>query len=439
MLTKVFAKVFMVIALLLTQQAYAVPQIEYWTTDNGARVYYIPAMDLPMVDVRIVFDAGSARDNGKPGVALLTNGMLPEGAAGKSAQILAEAFESVGAQFSNGALKDMAWFSVRSLSEDRYLDVALANLKYILNKPDFPQAAFKRELGRMEVGLQARKQSPGDIAEEAFYKALYGDHPYASPIAGTEESIKTIGLQDLKAHYEKYYVAKNAVIAIVGQVDQKKAKQIANNLVADLPAGVVADKLPDVKQLQQSKTIRINFPSKQSHVLMGQLGTKRGDDDYFTLYVANHPFGGSGFASRLVDEVREKNGLAYSVYSYFLPMRLHGPFQMGLQTRSDQTDKALNIVNKELRRYVAEGPTNEELDASLKNITGGFPLRVDSNKKLVEYLSMIGFYNMPLNYLNDFIGNVKAVDHDKIRDALKRRVHPDKMVTVIVGSQATDG
>ena len=285
----------------------------------------------------------------------------------------------------------------------------------------------------MKIGLQARKQSPGDIADEAFYKALYGDHPYASPTAGTEDSLQRIRLEDLKAHYEKYYVANNAVVAIVGQLTRADAARMAEDLLADLPAGKRAAELPPVEPLSESKTIRIDFPSQQSHLLVGQLGMGRGDEDYFNLYVANHPFGGSGFASRLVDEVREKRGLAYSVYSYFLPMRRPGPFQMGLQTRNDQVDQALDIVISELRRYVEQGPTAEELDASLKNITGGFPLRVDSNRKLVEYLSMIGFYDLPLDYLQRFTERVRSVGQQDVRQALQTRVHPQRLLTVIVG------
>ena len=131
-INKRFKNMLYVLLLLTAQQVWAVPQIEHWQTSNGARVYFLPAMDLPMVDVRVVFDAGSARDNGKAGVALLTNGLMSEGAAGESAQMLAEQFEAVGARFSNGALKDMAWLSVRSLREDRYLNVALNNLSNIL-------------------------------------------------------------------------------------------------------------------------------------------------------------------------------------------------------------------------------------------------------------------------------------------------------------------
>lgn len=429
----------LLIGCVFAPRLFAVPQIQHWSTANGAQVYFLPAEELPMVDVRVVFDAGSARDNGTPGTALLTNGMLAEGAGGKSAQQLAEQFEAVGAQFSNGALRDMAWLSVRSLNQPRYLNPALSTLKTIMAHPDFPNAAYQRELGLMKIGLQARKQSPGDIAEDAFYKALYGDHPYASPVGGSEDSLQRMSLDTLQKHYKKYYVANNAVVAIVGQLSRAQAEQLVSDLFADMPAGEHAPALPEVKPLTESKTIRIDFPSSQSHLLMGQLGISRGDPDYFTLYVANHPFGGSGFASRLVDEVREKRGLAYSVYSYFLPMRLAGPFQMGLQTRNDQVNEALNIVRQQLQQYVKQGPTEAELDASLKNITGGFPLRVDSNSKLVEYLAMIGFYNLPLNYLNDFNAEVSKVDRAKIIDALHRRVHPDAMVTVIVGAPQPAG
>jgi len=434
MVVKNLNKLICICLFLFSQNIWAVPEIQHWETENGARVYFLPAKDIPMVDVRIVFDAGSAHDN-KSGVALLTNGLLSEGAAGETAQKLAEKFEAVGAQFSNSSLKDMAILSVRSLREDRYLQPALKNLQNILVKPDFPKSAFDRELSRMKISLKSRKQSPSSIASEAFFKALYGSHPYALPSGGTKESLQALELKDIKTHYKKYYVAKNAVVSVVGQLTRQQAEAIVNDLMADLPSGDRAEKLPEVKPLVESKTIRIDFPSRQSHVLVGQLGTKRGDEDYFTLYLANHPFGGSGFASRLVDEVREKRGLAYSVYSYFSPMRGYGPFQLGLQTKNDQAEQALDIMNKELRRYVKEGPTADELDASVKNITGGFPLKVDSNSKLVEYLSMIGFYGLPLDHLNTFNDKIKAIDQAAIKDALKRRVHPDKLLTVIVGSQ----
>jgi zinc protease len=413
----------------------AAPQIQTWQTENGAKVLFVPATEIPMLDVRIVFDAGSARDAGISGLAVLTNGLLTEGAAGKSSQQIAEEFESVGAQIDNDAMRDMALIGVRSLTESRYLTPAIENLKQVLTQPDFPTDAYQRELNRMKIAVKAKQQSPAELASEAFYKAVFGDHPYASPVSGTEESLERITLDNVKAFYKKYYVASNATVAIVGNVERWQAEEIVKALVSALPAGEKAPALPPVKPLTEAKKIVIDYPSAQTHIYVGQTGMKRGDDDYFSLYVANHPFGGSGFASRLVEVLREDNGLAYSVASYFLPMRESGIFAMSMQTKTEQTEQALTLLNQQLIKYVKNGPEKDELAASMSNITGGFPLNIDSNSKLLEYIAMIGFYDLPIDYLDNFIKNIRSVDVKKINDALTRRVHPDRMVTVIVGKQ----
>jgi len=413
----------------------ASPEIQHWETSKGAKVYFVPSNDIPMVDLRIVFDAGSARDEKKSGTAVMTNGLLAEGAAGNDAQMLAEKFEAVGAQFGNGSLKDMAWLSLRSLRDDKYLQPALKNLQNILLKPDFPKVAFQRELERLKISVKAKKQSPDAIASDRFFAELYGSHPYASPSTGTEESLQKLNIQDLKSFYKKYYVARNAVVSLVGQLSRAEAEVLVNNLLAKLPAGSAPKELPEVMPLEQAKTIHIDFPSTQSTVMMGQVGMARGDKDYFSLYLANHAFGGSGFGSRLMHEVREKRGLAYSTYSYFSPMHQAGPFLIGLQTRNDQVDEAMKIIHAELDKYVAEGPGEDELQDSLKNITGGFPLRIDSNKKIAEYLSVIGFYGLPLDYLSTFVSNINKQNKTRLDDAIKRRIEPQKMLTVIVGAK----
>lgn len=413
---------------------YAIPDIQTWQTEKGARVLYVPSRGLPMADIRIVFDAGSARDNGISGLAALTNGLLAEGAGGKTAQQLAESFESVGAQFENDSLRDMAIVGVRTLTDKKYLQTAVGTLSTLLTQPDFNQKEYERELARMKVSVTARKQSPSSIAEEAFYKAVYGDHPYAEPSGGTEESLEQLDLDAIKAFYQQYYVAKNAVIIIVGDMDQPRAAEIANELMANLPAGEKPLPIPEVPPLSGEQLVRIEYPSKQSHIYVGQPGTKRGDKDHFALYMGNHPFGGSGFTSRLVDSIREERGLAYSVHSYFSPMREAGPFMMGMQTRADQTGEAVSLLKSELVKYIEEGPTKQELKDSVDNVVGSFPLNLDSNSKLLGYLAMIGFYELPEDYLQTFVANIEAVSKSDIQDALKRRLHADKMVTVIVGN-----
>lgn len=419
--------------LLISQPLFAGISIQHWTTDNGARVYFVEAPELPIVDLQVTFDAGGARDNGKDGVALLTNALLSEGAGELNAQQIAERFDELGARFGSDSERDMATLTLRSLSEEKVLNAALETLALVLTNPSFPKDAFEREQKRMLLGIEKRKQSPSSLASEAFYTSLFREHPYASQPSGIESTVKSLTIENLKSFYKQYYVAKNAIIAIVGAVDRDRAEQIANTVVADLPEGKAADPVPAVPVLEKADKVKIEHPSTQTHILMGQPGVKRGDPDYYALYVGNHTLGGSGLVARLSNEIREKRGLAYSSYSYFLPMREYGPFQIGLQTRNDQVDEALKVVYDTVKEFVEKGPTQEELTASKKNITGGFPLRISSNKKILGYIGMIGFYGLPLDYLDTFNAKVEALTVADIQDAFKRRVDPDKMITILVG------
>jgi zinc protease len=406
--------------------------IETWQI-NGTRVMYVYAPELPMVDVRVVFDAGSARDGNKPGLSTLTNLMLNRGAGEWNTNQLVERFDGVGAELSKQSLRDMAVVSLRSLTEKEWLKVALDTMAAILQEPVFDANELEREKNSIYVALKNQQEDPGDVASLAFYKALYGDHPYASPDLGTRESVASITREDLQAFYKKYYVANNAIIAIVGAVDKKQARQIAMQLVGPLESGEKAPLIDEVPSLNEAVTIRKQHPSSQTTILLGHPGNYRGDPDYFALYVGNHVLGGSGFGSRIMKEVREKRGLAYSSYSYFSPMRRKGPFLMGLQTRNDQAEEALKIVRDTLSTFIEQGPTEDELQHSKMNITGGFPLKLDSNKDILAYIAMIGFYDLPLDYLKNFNTNVERVTIEQIRDAFQRRIDPNKMVTVMVG------
>ena len=327
----------------------------------------------------------------------------------------------------------MATVSLRSLTDPALLDPALELFASVIAEPSFPADAFERVRGQMQVALQAEQQSPGDLASKAFYRAVYDDHPYGNPPNGTQESLAALTRDDVVAFFGRYYVARNALVAIVGDLDRAAAEALAEQVTAGLAPGDKAPDLPPVPKLLVPISVHIDHPSAQTHVLLGQPGMHRGDPDYFALYLGNHALGGSGLVSRLNEEVREKRGLAYSVYSYFVPMRRDGPFQMALQTRGDQAGEALAILRDNLERYVAEGPTPEEFAFSKRNVIGGYPLRIDSNGKLIGYLAMIGFYDLPRDYLGRFIERVEAVDRGQVTDALARRLDPDRLVTVTVG------
>jgi len=411
----------------------ASPKIQHWTTGNGAQVYFVQAPELPMIDIQFIFDAGSARDQGKDGLASLTSALLDQGAGTLDADQIAARLEDVGAQLSTGSHRDMAIISLRSLTDHALLQPALDTLRLILHEPSFPAGSFQREKNNLLVALRSQAQSPGDIARKAYYRGLYGQHPYATPPLGTTQSLTAISRKDVIAYHRQYYTARNTVIAVVGALDRTATEQLVKQLAAALATGEAAPPLPATPRLPAGESRHIDFPSMQTHVLMGQPGMKRGDQDYFPLYVGNHVLGGSGLVSRISEEVREKRGLAYSAYSYFRPMRELGPYTLGLQSRNEKSAEALRVLRATLKDFIRQGPTEKELKASKQNITGGFPLRISSNRKIANYLAMIGFYRLPLDYLDTFIQQVNDVTREKIINAYQARIHPDKMITITVG------
>ncbi|MDZ7751628.1 MAG: pitrilysin family protein [Gammaproteobacteria bacterium] len=412
--------------------ARALPAIESWTSADGARVLYVHAPEIPMVDVELVFDAGAARDGDLDGLARMVNSLLEEGADGLDADAIATGFEDLGAVTGFSSQRDMASVSLRSLSAADKLAPASALLARLVARPDFPATAVERIRNQLQSALMQTRQSPGELANRAFYEALYPDHPYGAHPGGTEASLERITQDTLKAFHDRYYVAANAVVAVVGDIGRADAETLVDELLADLPRGERAPP-PEGPGTTAGAALLVPYPAEQVHLLMGQRGMRRGDPDYFPLYLGNHILGGSGLVSRLSKAVREERGLSYSVSSRFIPMRGEGPFKLSLQTKSANAGEAVAVVGQVLEEFVAEGPAADELRAAKDNIINGFPLRVDSNAKIGSYLVMMGFYDLPLDYLNTFTARVEDVTAAQVRDAFARRVDPRAFVKVLAG------
>ncbi|MDX8379759.1 MAG: pitrilysin family protein [Gallionella sp.] len=415
----------------VTVVANAIPQIQHWQSASGAKVLFVENHDIPMLDVAVNVPAGSAYDR-KSGVASMTHNLLDLGAKGLSEDAIASGLADIGAQLGGSIDQDRASVTLRTLSSER--EPALAIMARVLQHPTFNADILTREKTRLIAALKEAQTRPEYRASRLFQKALYGTHPYAQPVAGEVASVETITTGNLQDFYRAHYNAKRAVVAIMGDVTRAKAERIALQLTSQLPVSTEQFIIPAVNMQIKASEQRIAHPASQSHLLIGVPGMSRTDPDYFPLYVGNYILGGGGFVSRLMNEVREKRGLAYSVYSYFMPLKLPGPFQIGLQTKKSQANEALALVRKTLKNFVAHGPTAKELHAAKQNIVGGFPLRINSNRKILAYLSVIGFYDLPYRYLNDFQGRVERVTLAQIRDAFKRHIHPDAMATVMVGA-----
>ncbi|PIV87490.1 MAG: peptidase M16 [Hydrogenophilales bacterium CG17_big_fil_post_rev_8_21_14_2_50_63_12] len=426
--------------LLLPPQALAGLNLQNWSTPQGARVYFVENHELPMLDISVDFDAGSARDSReKSGLASLTRHAMTLGAGTYDERDISEKMADVGANLGGRLDADRAGFQVRTLSGKAERDQTLDLLAAILAVPRFDASILEREKARVIAALQEAETLPEHIGEKAFQAAIYGDHPYALNESGEVATVAKLSRSDLVAFHRAYYRAHNMVIAVMGDINRAEAEALAEKLAMGLPPGAAPAPLPPVKAVNDGKPGGkqqvIPHHATQSHLFMGLPGLQREDADYFPLYVGNYILGGGGFDSRLTKAIRDKKGLAYSVYSYFMPMRELGPFQIGLQTRRQATDDAVDSARAEVERYLKEGPSEVELTQAKNNLIGGFPMRIDSNKKILEYLAMIGFYRLPLDWLDTYTARVDAVSRDDILRAFRARVRPAAMSTVIVGGQ----
>ncbi|ASK36002.1 peptidase M16 [Alcanivorax sp. N3-2A] len=416
----------------------AAPQldIQSWRTAQGARVLFVASDALPMLDVRLVMDAGSARDGDQPGLAALTSALLGEGAEGLDVDQIASGFEDKGARFSTGSYQDMGVISLRTLSKPAWRDASVDLLARVIGQPDFPEPALQRIRTQMMQGMRMNQQVPGPQVSDAFLNTVFGEHPYGHPSSGTLDSLPAIQRADLRAFYQHYYAAGNAVIALVGDVNRAQAERIAERLSAALPQGGPAADLPRAQRLTRQTVRHLEFPSAQTHILIGNQATWRGNPDHAALYVGNYILGGGGFASLLTREVRERHGFVYGISSYFKPMAAGGPFLLQLQTANDNADQALGLTLRILDDFIANGPTDEQLENAKANILGSMALATADNSDIIGQLGAIGFYDLPLDYLKEFNQRVKAVTVADIQNAFRRALDPDRLAIVSIGPKA---
>jgi len=420
------------LAFFAMQLAEAGVAIEHWVTPAGARVYFVASRVLPMLDVQVDFAAGSMFDpEGKSGLAALTRATLDNGAGKLDETAIAEQLADIGANLGGGADTDRASVALRTLSARDKREPALAILKTVLHQPLFDAAIFEREKTRTIAGLKEAMTRPDGIAGKAFWAAMYPSHPYGRQ--ATPESVAALSRDDLAAFHARYYVAANASITLVGDLSRSEAEKIAESIAAGLPQGTPAT-LPAAPELAAGNTIALAHPASQAHIYIGLPAIERGNPDFFPLLVGNYTLGGGGFVSRLMKEVRDQRGYAYSVYSYFSPLKQTGPFQIGLQTKRSQAKDAIKVTRDVLAGFLRDGPSDEELAAAKANLTGSFPLRLDSNKKILDNVANIAFYGLPLDYLDQYQARVQAVTADEIKAAFARRVVPANLVTVTVAA-----
>lgn len=429
------------IALLLStfscmQWAGAALPIAHWQSPQGAQIYLMPSQQLPIVDVRIDWDAGARREaQGKTGTASALAAMLDKGVAAQGSEkaldenALADAWADLAAQVGASADEDRFSVSLRVLSKPEILQPAIALLARQIGQPSLPAPVWQREQAKSIAALAEAQTRPPFVAQTAYTHAVYGQHPYGLTPSAT--SLKAIQTADLRQFQQQYLTACGARISMVGAVERAQAEAIALQLLAALPQACPA--LPAVAKVTDSsaKHERIRLPAAQAQVLLGQIAIARDDPDFFAFLVGNHILGGGGFASLLMQKVREDNGLVYGISSDFAPQRDRGAFTIAFQTRPEQAARATQLSLQVLDDFVKNGPSDAALQAAKDNLIGSFPSRLDSNAKLLGMLSNIAWNDLPLDYLETWTNKIAAVQAADVRRAFAR-IKPDALVQVEV-------
>ena len=412
-------------------------EISEYETSNGIKVLYSKSENIPMIDIKITFDAGSNRDGNLKGLSMLTHNLLDEGTTKLSAEEIASSFESTGAVFNTSVNKDKSSISLRSLADKKYLGPSLKTFLNILSDSTFPQKELSLQKDRTVSTIIEDESDPSDISMNLFFKEIYKNYAYGYPSIGEKSIIKNISRKDIVNFYKNNLNQKTAKIAIVSSLSKKDVEALSEKISKSLERkDILVDKNTiQLKKDNKKKYIFKKFNSEQAHIYIGGLAIKRGAKNHLPLYVGNYIFGGSGFSARLMQELRVKRGYTYGVYSYIYPMKNIGPFVIGIETKSEQAQISIELIHNMLQEFIENGPTNEEIKHAKEAIINGFPLRVDSNSDILNYLSMINYYDLPMDYLAKFTENISKITKKDIISAFKEEIDYKNLTTLVVGNE----
>jgi zinc protease len=429
--------------------------IKTWRSDNGIPVYFVAARQNPMLDIEVLVDAGSKDDGAKFGVASLVSAMLDQGAGDMSVNQIAASFANIGAIYGADTNKDTANISLRTLTQKAYLAKAIKLFNLVITKPTFPEPELTRLKNQTKAALTLQKQNPANVAMLTFYKTLYENLPYAHNELGTVNTINDITKNDVNKFYKHFYTTQNIKVIMVGDLSLQAAHDVANKVTVGIPTKKLSDsiracgehaKTESYDAIAQDVTSytkptsshdqiqKVNFPGTQSYIVLGTKGIKHSNPNYFPLVLGNHILGGGILVSRLFNNIREQEGLSYSIGSRFIILKNRGPFLISLQTKNTTVPKAMKITHKVLNDFIRNGPTAKELKGAKKNILGSFALSFAGNTKILAALRLLAIYDLPIDYFSQYQANINGVTTAQIKDAFQQVLGSQRFITVIVGS-----
>lgn len=402
---------------------------------NGLVLLTSEQSALPMVTLNLLLKAGSRYDPaGAEGLANLTARLLTYGTRKRTAIEISELLDFIGAELSTASGDDLATINMTLLR--KHLPIGLELLAEILTESVFPAEEIERQKQQVLAAIRGKQEDPGEIAQMKFMEALYPKSPYGRPVEGTESSVRGIEKGALQAFYDRYYRPDRAILAVVGDVSHGEITAALTESFKGWKEGpAVNEAAPDTTP-GAADFIRVDKNITQANIVIGHEGVPRDHPDYYAIQVMNYILGGGGFTSRLMDEVRNQRGLAYSVYSVFFGEKHVGTFMINMQTKNETAGEAIRIARQEMRRLREEGVSDEELEATKAYLTGSFPLRLDTNRRIAGFLSRVEYFGLGLGYVEQYPDLIGAVTRQDVQRVARRYLQPEKLMVVVVANQA---
>jgi zinc protease len=406
--------------------------------ENGMILLTSEQRALPMVSIELLIDAGSRYDTpNQEGLANLTARLLTYGTQRRTALQINDTLDFIGASLSTGCGEDLATASMTVLKKD--LGTGLELLAEVLTESTFPQEEIDRQKQSIVASIKAREESPGDIAQKRFAAALYPQSPYGRPVEGNEASVKGLEQKSLSAFYQRYYRPNRTIVSVVGDISHQEIARALNEAFRSWPKGEPAAAPTSPSKIGLPETIRVNKDLTQANIVLGHEGVGRESPDYYAIQVMNYILGGGGFSSRAMNAIRNERGLAYSVYSYFGADKGRGIFELVMQTKNETALEAIHIANTEIRRMREQPVTEQELADAKDYLTGSFPLRFDTNRRVANFLAQVEYFQLGLDYPERYPDLIRKVTREDVQGVAQKYLKPETLITVIVANQKKIG
>jgi len=401
---------------------------------NGLVLLTSEQRSLPTVSIELLIDAGARHESAAyAGLAHLTAKLLTDGTAKRNALQISETLDFIGASLDTGCGDDLASISMTILKKD--LSVGLQLLGEILTGASFPLAEIDRQKQATLGAIRAKQEDPGTVAAETFAAALFPSSAYGRPVEGTEATVRRLDRKRVQEFFSRHYRPNRTIMSVVGAVSEQEISAALDQAFKNWTKGEASKAPAPPAQADHARTLRVNKELTQANIVLGHGGVPRGHPDYYAIQVMNYILGGGGFSSRAMESIRNQRGLAYSVYSYFGAEKSHGTFQFVMQTKNESAAEAVGLARNEIRRMRDELVSEVELSDAKDYLTGSFPLRFDTNRKVAGFLSQVEFYQLGLDYPDRYGDFIRKVSRADVQRAAREHLTPERLITVVVGNQ----